>query len=353
MSGNDATASTSTPTPPLRFGVAHDFRCPPGSAYSLQDVYDQTLEQVRLLDRLGLDLVWFSEHHFVEDGYLPNFVPVAGAVAAVTDRIRISTAVSLVPFAHPLRLAEDLAILDQLSGGRMEYGAGLGYAPHEFRAFGIPISRRVSLTEECLEVLALAWSGERFSYEGKRYRFDDVRVTPAPVQPGGPPLWLASTSPPSVERAVRYRAHLLPQGPRPVVLDAWREQMRAAGEDPLSRRVGIIREVVVTDDPERDWPPIREAERYRMKVYGRFFEEAGRGGLAAFAEPDRIPQRPIVGPVDHCVAELAAFIIEYGLTDVVSWGSAPGLPPATFTPRMERFATEVVPRVRAAVAADG
>src|SRR4051812_27925940 len=337
------------PRPPLRFGVAHDFRCPPGSPYTLQDVYAQTMEQVATLDRLGLDLVWFSEHHFVEDGYLPSFVPVAAAVAAVTSNVRISTDIALLPFAHPIRLAEDLAVLDQLSGGRMELGVGLGYAVHEFRAFGIPRSRRVSLTEECVDILQLAWSGERFSYSGKRYQFDGVLVTPAPVQPVGPPLWMASTSPASVARAVHYDTHLLPQGPRSVTLDSWRDATRAAGRDPDAYRVGIIRNVFVTDDRERDWPPLREGERYRMQVYGRFFEEAGMGGAGAFEERDRIPQRAIVGDVDHCVAELTSFITEYDLTDVVTWGSVPGVPPAQLTPMMERFVNEVVPRVRAAV----
>jgi alkanesulfonate monooxygenase SsuD/methylene tetrahydromethanopterin reductase-like flavin-dependent oxidoreductase (luciferase family) len=333
--------------PPLRFGVAHDFRCPPGSPYTLQDVYAQTLEQLALLDELGLDLVWFSEHHFVEDGYLPSFAPVAGATAAVTKRMRISTNIALLPFSHPIRLAEDLAILDQISGGRMELGAGLGYAPHEFRAFGIPVSRRVSLTEECIDVLKLAWTGERFSYHGKRYQFDDVTVTPAPVQPGGPPLWIASTSELSAARAARYATNVLPQGPRGVVLDGWREQVRAAGRDPQDHRVGIIRSFLVTDDPERDWPPLRAAERYRMKVYGRFAEEAGKGGKAAFLEPDRIPQKVVVGDPQHCADELIAFIREFGLTDVVTWGSAPGLPPADLTPSMVRFTTEVLPIVRA------
>lgn len=335
--------------PPLRFGVAHDFRRPPGSAHSLADVYAQTLEQVALLDRLGLDLVWFSEHHFVEDGYLPSFVPVAGAVAARTTRMRISTNIALVPFAHPVRLAEDMAVLDQLSAGRMELGIGLGYAPHEFRGFGIPVSRRVSLTEECIEVLRLAWSGERFSYAGKRWRFDDLLVTPTPVQPGGPPLWLASSSAAGAARAVRYGTHLLPQGPRGAVLDGWREQVVAAGSDLDGYRVGIVRSVLVTDDPERDWPPLRDAERYRMRVYSRFSEEAGGGGRADFEQSDRIPQRVIVGDVRHCADELTRFIREYGLTDVVTWGSAPGLPPAALTPSMERFASEVVPLVRAAL----
>lgn len=143
---------------PLRFGVVHDFRSPPGSDAPLPQVYAETMEQVRLVDQWGLDLVWFTEHHFLEDGHLPNFVPVAGAVAAVTDRVRISTDILLAPFAHPVRLAEDLAVLDQLSGGRMELGIGMGYAAHEFAGFGVPQKNRVSLTEELIEILRLSWA---------------------------------------------------------------------------------------------------------------------------------------------------------------------------------------------------
>ncbi len=331
--------------PPTRFGVAHDFRCPPGADYTLQDVYAQTIDQIARLDELGLDEVWFSEHHFVEDGYLPSFVPVAGAAAAVTKRMRISTNISIVPFAHPLRLAEDLAVLDQLSGGRIELGIGLGYVPHEFRGFGFPVSHRVSRTEECVEILRLAWSGERFSYAGKRFTFEDIRVTPDPVQPGGPPLWMAVSSEPGVHRAVRYGTNVLPQGPVSL-LDSWRAQTIAAGGDPDAKRIGIIRSFLVTDDRARDWPPLRAAERYRMAVYGRFAEEAGTGDATLFNDPQRITQRVFVGNVDECVDELASFIERYGLTDIVTWGSAPGLQPAALTPSMERFASEVVPLVR-------
>ena len=331
---------------PLRFGVVHDFRSPPGSEVGLRDVYAQVMEQVVMVDQLGLDLVWFTEHHFLEDGHLPNFVPVAGAVAALTKRVRISTDICLLPFAHPLRLAEDLAVLDNLSGGRMELGVGMGYAAHEFRAFGVPQSRRVSLTEEGLQILRLAWSGEPFSFAGKRWQFDDVRVTPDPVQPGGPPLWIAGMAVASAERAARFDTHLLPQGAREDVLDPWRAKLTESGRDPQQYRVGIIRSVFVTDDAERDWPKIRKAEQYRMSVYGKFFKET-TDRLSAF---DRnrvsIPQGWIVGDVDHCVSELTSFIDEFGLTDVVTWGAAPGLPPAELSPSIERFAREVVPRVR-------
>src|SRR5262245_18910810 len=149
----------------LRFGVAYDFRNPPDSGIPNPKLYAQVLEQVAFADRLGFDLVWLTEHHFVDDAYLPSFAVVAGAIAARTSRIRISTDIALAPFHHPLRLAEDLAVLDNLSGGRMELGLGLAYAPHEFRAFGIPRAQRVSRSEEAIQILRQAWSGEpvRFS----------------------------------------------------------------------------------------------------------------------------------------------------------------------------------------------
>jgi alkanesulfonate monooxygenase SsuD/methylene tetrahydromethanopterin reductase-like flavin-dependent oxidoreductase (luciferase family) len=183
----------STPARPLlRFGLAYDFRNPPGSALSTPALYAQALDQVVFAEQLGYDTIWFTEHHFVNDGYLPSWVPVAGAVLGRTTRIRVSTDIAILPFYNPLRLAEDVAVLDNLSGGRIELGVGIGYAPHEFAGFGIPVSRRVSLMEEGLDILKLAWAGERFSYHGKRYDFDDLIVSPRPVQDGGPPLWIAA-----------------------------------------------------------------------------------------------------------------------------------------------------------------
>lgn len=333
----------------LRFGVVHDFRSPPGSETPLVDVYAEALEQIELADQLGLDLVWFTEHHFLDDGHLPNFVPVAGAVAARTSRIRISTDILLAPFAHPVRLAEDLAVLDNISGGRMELGIGMGYAAHEFRGFGIPQSRRVSLTEELVEILQLAWQGEPFTFSGKRYRFDDLHVTPSPVQPGGPPLWIAGMSRNAALRAARFDTNLLPQGAPEVVLEPWREELRSTGRDPGDYRVGIIRSCFVTDDRERDWAPIREAERYRASVYARFFAETPDELSAFDPEQESIPQGWIVGDEDHCVNELVAFISAFGLTDVVGWGAPPGMPPSLMNSSLERFATKVVPRVRAAL----
>lgn len=122
---------------PLRFGVYYDFRNPPGSGIQTADLYRRTLDQIRHMEQLGFDSVWMSEHHFTEDGYLPSPVAMSGAIAAVTERMAISQDILLMPFQHPLRLAEDLAVLDDLSAGRMMLGAGMGYVPHEFRSLGV------------------------------------------------------------------------------------------------------------------------------------------------------------------------------------------------------------------------
>ncbi len=330
----------------LRFGVSYDFRNPPDSGVPDRVLYQEILEQVRWLDALGADLGWFTEHHFVEDGYLPSWVPVAGAMAAVTTRVRFGTDICLMPFNHPIRLAEDLAVLDNVSGGRVEVGLGMGYAPHEFRGFGIPVSRRVSLMNEGIEVLQRCFAGERFSYHGRRYRFDDVVITPGYVQAGGPPLWVAGMSEAGAARAAGYGTHYLPQGLKRRSFDPWVAALRADGRSPADYRVGIIRSVLVTDDRNTDWPLVRAAERYRMALYQRFFEESGEG-LGEDGEP--IPQTWIVGSVDHCVAELKAFIEAFGITDVVTMAVPPGLRAAQMSASLERLFREVVPRVKAEV----
>lgn len=328
---------------PLRIGVAYDFRNPPDSGVSHATLYGEILEQVRWLDGLGADLVWFTEHHFVEDGYLPSWVPVAGAMASVTDRVRFGTDICLMPFNHPIRLAEDLAVLDNLSGGRVELGLGMGYAPHEFRGFGFPVSRRVSLTNEGIEVLKRCFSGERFSYRGKRYQFEDVQITPGYVQEGGPPLYVAAMSEAGALRAAHYNTHFLPQGLRRRSFDPWRTALESSGRDPRDYRVGIIRSVLVTDDRNTDWPLVRAAERYRMALYQRFFEESGEG-FGEQGEP--VPQTWIVGDVAHCVEELVTFIEAFGITDIVTMAVPPGLRAEQMGASLERLFRDVVPAVK-------
>lgn len=340
--------TTTTTRPGLRFGVAYDFRNPPGfDDLSDAALYAAVLDQAAWLDGLGFDQVWLTEHHFVEDGYLPAFVPVAGALAARTRRLRISTDVALLPFHQPLRLAEDLAVLDVLSNGRMELGLGMGYAVHEFQAFGMPRAERVSRTEEGIEILRQAWSAGPIRHHGKRFRVDEVEVFPKPVQAGGPPLWMAAQSEAGALRAAKYGMHLLPQGRRDQVLDPWRAALRAKGDDPARYRVGLIRPVLVSNDPKRDWAVFKPSEVHRMAKYSDW-AASSPDQVADFRDPLRIPQQWIIGDVEHCVRELCTFIREFGITDMVTWGAPPGLHPERMNASLLALAREVLPRVREA-----
>jgi len=342
---------------PVRFGVHYDFRNPPGSGVSSADLYARTLEQIRHVDALGFDSVWMSEHHFVEDGYMPSLIAMSGAIAAATQRVEIGQAVLLLPFQHPLRLAEDLAVLDNLSGGRMLLGAGLGYVREEFQALGVPRANRVSLTEECLEILRLAWSGEEFSYEGKRYRVEKIRIRPRPVRTGGPPIFVAAMSEGGARRAARFGAHLLPQGDRAAVLDPWIEAVAERGGAPDDYRVGVIRGFQVADDPEAYraiWrrSAAADGERYGQRIYGKWISESADRMTEQLAEGQAsgraIPQNVFFGTPEQCIAEVERFRREFHVTDLIIRGVSPGEAPEDEIPNLERFAREVIPHFRAA-----
>ena len=321
----------------------YDCRHVPGGQMTMTDVYSATVEQAVLADKLGFDHLWFSEHHFLEDGYLPAFQPLAGAIAARTTQIRISNDIALLPLYHPVRLAEELAVLDHISNGRMEFGIGMGYVPKEFEAFGVPLKNRVSMTDEAIEILRLAWKDEPFSFKGKRYELSNINVYPKPVQPLGPPLWIAAMKEPGALRAARFETNLLPQGRREDVLDPWRNELKAQGKDPNDYRVGIIRSVYVTDDKERDWPVIREAERFRMGVYNTFMAETP--DEYGWGSGDGIPQNVIIGTPSEVISQLKAFIDAYGITDIATSGLPPGVDPEFMANNLERLAREVIPEL--------
>src|SRR3712207_5495169 len=163
--GGDLATDGTAPT----FGLWYDFRqkLPLGDYARF---YAECLEEIEEGERLGFTGVWLSEHHFVDDGYLPSPLVVAAAIAARTERIRIGTNVLLLPMHHPLRVAEDAAVVDLVSGGRFILGVGQGYVQHEFETLGFDRKFRPSLFEEGIEVIRQAWEEGHVGYEGRRWQ---------------------------------------------------------------------------------------------------------------------------------------------------------------------------------------
>jgi alkanesulfonate monooxygenase SsuD/methylene tetrahydromethanopterin reductase-like flavin-dependent oxidoreductase (luciferase family) len=185
----------------MKFGVLQFFSW--SRRIPLETVYARAFERIAIMDEGGYDAVWLAEHHFNTYSVCPSVTMMATHLAARTKNLRIGTAVTLAAFYHPLRLAEDLAMLDILSGGRLNWGAGRGFDPTEFRAFDVPAGESADRFRECVDVVLSAWTDERVNHNGKYWQIDNIEVLPKPLQHPHPPVWLAATSPESVQRAAR------------------------------------------------------------------------------------------------------------------------------------------------------
>jgi len=177
----------------VKVGVLQFFSWP-GRRADIAAVYERALARIAIMDQSGFDAVWLAEHHFSDFSVCPSVHMMATLAAARTRRLRIGTAVSLAPFYHPLRLAEEVALLDVLSGGRVNWGAGRGFARVEFENFGVPPQESASRFRETVEIVLKAWTEERLHFVGRHFRFEAVEVLPKPLQQPHPPVWMAATS---------------------------------------------------------------------------------------------------------------------------------------------------------------
>lgn len=303
------------------------------------DLYRAVIEQVAWADRCGFHSVQFHEHHGTADGYLPSPLVLAAAAAAVTTSIGLETGALLAPLHDPLRLAEDLAVLDLISRGRLTVVPGVGYVPHEYVMFGKDKRTRGVALDRAIAVWRQAWTGEPFEFDGRQ-----VRVTPRPYRAAGPPIVLAGGSKPAAERAARVGDGFAPHLPE--AWDHYRAALRERGRpDPGPMPPASPRFVHVASDPERAWSDLAPYLMHEMNAYGAFARQAGeRTGyvtVADLAELRASPHYRIVTP-DECV-ELAASLGPTG--SLTLRPLAGGMPPELSWAGLRLFAAEVLPRL--------
>jgi alkanesulfonate monooxygenase SsuD/methylene tetrahydromethanopterin reductase-like flavin-dependent oxidoreductase (luciferase family) len=182
----------------------------PGDPRSDEELYADGLDLAVYAEELGFDSVWTSEHHFVDDGYMPSLLPMSAAIAARTQRVEIGTGLLLIPLHHPIRIAEDAATVDLISGGRLILGLGLGWREEEFEGFDVPLGERARRLEHAVSVLRDAWHGEAVSNTGA-----SVHVTPRPTREVGPPIWIGAWAEAAVRRAGRIADGFIAGGETP------------------------------------------------------------------------------------------------------------------------------------------
>ncbi len=343
----------------MRVGVQFDWRNPPQWRMPWDKFYREQIEAMCYLEDLGFDIVWVSEHHFTADGQGSGLEAFMGVLAAKTKRIRVGTYIKIFPLFHPLLVAEEMAVLDNLLGGRLELGLGLGYRPVEFSVLGVPVKQRSSRMEEGLEILKLAWTQDKVSYHGRRFSFDNVDVQPKPLQKPHPPIWYGARSVVGARRAARHRCHLALASADPQVVSTYYETLEEMGEDPAQYHItGGAGTITCTyEDPEKVWQQIRPHAAYRWGMYDEMMADAGDPLLRLQEDAQAAREREyrgyeLIGDPEtilralEMVREARAWKGLKFDTMITACTPPPGLSIKEFISSYELFAKEVLPIIQ-------
>jgi len=321
-------------------------------------VLGRVIEYAQEAEELGYDSVWFAEHHFSNYGYIPNPLLMATKVAAETSRIRVGTAVLVLPFWDPLRVAEDIALTDQLTGGRLEVGVARGYQPFEFRRFGLDQAEARERTDEAIAVITKALTGEPFEFEGKYHQIPETTVLPRPLQDPRPPIWLAASTEESFDLGARYGLKALTtlSGRPPSLLEEiWGNFQRSRERFPdAPREFGMQGQVVVapTDEEARTQMEhfLYQSRQATNLRHGREHVVSGVSEPLPYeGEPtleEMFEDRTISGSPESAIRKLQRYrdIADITTLSLVMHGG--GMTQETVLQSMRLFAREVMPAFR-------
>lgn len=324
----------------MKVGLFLDMRNPAPWRRAWSALYEGWLARLAWAECIGVDSVWLTEHHLFADGYLPQPLTFAAAIAARTERLRIGTAILQAPLRPAIDIAEQAAMVDVISGGRMELGLGAGYRVPEWQAFGADGSRRFELLEErAAEVRRLWGSGG---------------VTPPPLQER-PPIWIGGEGPRGARIAGRLGEGLLAL--KPELLDPYREALAGAGHDPAAAAMGGCANLILADDPEVAWERLKPHLEFQWRTYFEYAAE-GRdgGGLTPSADPEELrlttgppllPRFDVVTPA-RALERLRPWLDDLPAEHVYFWGSIAGMPDDLVDRHVELLATQLAPALAAA-----
>ncbi|GAA2733367.1 LLM class flavin-dependent oxidoreductase [Actinocorallia aurantiaca] len=351
----------------MKFGIMNLF--PVSDGASDQQVLRDTLEEIQIADELGFDSVWLAEHHFSKYGILGSPLQFGMAIAERTENITIGTAVLVLPFHDPLRLAEDIAALDVVSGGRVVIGVGRGYQPKEFAGFGIPLSESRRRYVETLEVLRLALSTEDFSYQGEIFQYENITTYPRPFTPGGPKILQGTVSPESFrERGAAGEAIITSPNFTPLTLmkrnfDLYRDGMLAGGHDLTANDLPFMQQAWAGHGEDG----LRDAAAAALEYYrsvGKVIPgsedalEAERDYYEKVAENIRLltleqtlTHGGNFGTPERVAQTIRELRDQLGINHYISWMRIPSLRREEALRSMRTFAEEVIPQFRDASAA--
>jgi probable F420-dependent oxidoreductase len=309
--------------------------------------YRESLEEVIRAEDLGFDSVWMEEHHSVVDHYWPAPLTVLAGFATRTSRVVLGTDIIVAPFYHPTRLAEEVTMLDIMSGGRFVLGIAIGYKPDEFALYGADLDRRGARFEEQLAVMKGLWTQEQLSFKGAFYQVEG-KLEPRPLTPPHPPVWIGGWGDITLRRAAALADNWIP-GPTAELgrLIAGKRAFlanRAAAGRAAPTEWPLTRDVIIADTDRQ----ARElAERHIMVSYRNEYAGGWKHpfiNAAIATDLDAVMKdRFLIGGPDQVVSALRPFVDEYGATHLICRLFFPGMPHAHIMRELELIAKEVMP----------
>ena len=329
------------------------------SARTSQEIYSRGVEVAQAAEALGFRNVWLAEHHFSTYGYLSRPAQLATYIAAKTTRLRVGTAVIVVPLHHPLVVAEEIATLDLLSGGRLDVGLGRGYQHYEFERFGLELESGRQRWDEAVDIIMKSFEGGAFSYDGKLFKIPETAVFPQPLQKPHPPIWITAQSPDSLEAAVRRGFNVLTGG-FGVSIERLAEFRRlfdkavAEVTPPHPLQIGVQRAVYVADSVA-DARAAAEQARWNMRVtlsLRNHYERVEKGHAVPVPAPtepdvdDLLDRFLVIGTPDTCIRQIQRLRELVGITHFNCSFWFGDVEHARVLRSMERFAREVMPAFR-------
>jgi luciferase family oxidoreductase group 1 len=341
----------------LNFGTFLLMQSP--SMRSSREIYSRAVDIAQAAEALGFRNVWLAEHHFSTYGYLSRPAQLATYLAAKTTTLRVGTAVIVVPLHHPLVVAEEIATLDQLGGGRVDIGLGRGYQHYEFERLGLELDTARARWEESVDIILKALTGEPFAYQGKLFQIPETTIFPQPLQKPHPPIWVTAQSPESVEATVRRGFNLLTGGfgvPIERMGEFRRQFDRLVAEAKPARppQVGVQRAVYVTDNAA-DARAAAEEARWNMRVtlsLRNHYEKVDRGRAVAVPAPkepdtdDLLDRFLVIGTPDTVIRQITRVRETVGITHFNCSFWFGDIEHPRIMRSMELFARDVLPAFR-------
>ncbi len=314
--------------------------------------FREHLEQVRVARESGFSTIWASQHFLSQPFTYFQPIPTLARIAAEAEGMTLGTGIILLPLFQPLDVAEQMATLDVITGGRTILGVGLGYRDEENRAFGVDPKSRVGRLSEGVEVIERLWMGEPVSYDGRHYQLRDVRISLRPVQRPRPRIWLAANTDAGVRRAAKLGDAWLinPHSTLASIerqLALFRETRRALGK-PRATDIPLLKECVVAGDTATALADARPYLEAKYKAYQQWNQDDALPKGETFDLPfeELARDRFIVGDPARAVDEIARYRERLGITELsfrVQW---PGMPQATVLRTIRLLGEKVLPKLR-------